>query len=442
MILIYSNNLSPRLNYTVRYIFNDLIPTTFQVTNDPDLVTRFNGPIINYSDNNELPGLHIFPHGLLFSEKLVDFVPQIDNSGEIPLLFPVSTSGKSELTFDVFAAVFWMVSRYEEYFPKGKTDIHGRFRAEASFAFQHHFLQRPVVDLWAELLADAIATKWPQWEKPMRRFRYISTIDVDNAYAILHKSMLRKMTASFRSIMNPRKNRPISVRKEVLKGQKPDPYDTYAEMEKMHETYNVEAVFFFLLGDYGKFDKNLSYRNVNYRALIRDTSKKVPVGIHPSYKASGAHKMLETEVKRLSKIIGESPFRSRFHYLRLTFPQSYQWLIDTGIKEDYTLTYHSRAGFRAGTCTPFRFYDLSSENETNLKIFPTTVMEVSLKQYQEQTPKEAIETINRLMMEVKKVNGTFVSLFHNESLSDSGEWKGWKKVFKSMLKKAGELRDE
>jgi hypothetical protein len=69
-------------------------------------------------------------------------------------------------------------------------------------------------------------------------------------------------------------------------------------------------------------------------------------------------------------------------------------------------------------------------------------MEVSLKQYQKQTPEQATETISRLMMEVKKVNGTFVSLFHNESLGDSDEWRGWKKVFKSMLKKAGELRDE
>ncbi|WP_153632863.1 polysaccharide deacetylase family protein [Prolixibacter sp. SD074] len=442
MILIYSHNLSPRLNYTVRYIFNDLIPTTFHLTDDPGLITRFYGPIINYSDNDELPGLHILPHGLLFSGKLVDFVPQIDNSGEIPLLFPVSTSEKSELAFDVFSAIFWLVSRYEEYFPKGKTDIHGRFPAEISFACQHRFLQRPVVDLWAESLANTISARWGKWEKPVRRFRYISTIDVDNAYAILHKRMLRKMTASFRSIMNPGKNRPISVRKEVLKGQKPDPYDTYAELETLHEAYNVEAVFFFLLGDYGKFDKNLSYRNVNYRALIRDTSKKVPVGIHPSYKASGSLKKLQTEITRLRKIIGEPPFRSRFHYLRLTFPQSYQWLINTGIKEDYTLTYPSHAGFRAGTCTPFHYYDLSSETETNLKIFPTTVMEVSLKQYQDQTPEQATETINRLMMEVKKVNGTFVSLFHNESLSDSGEWKGWKNVFKSMLKKAGELRDE
>ena len=132
MIIIYCNNLSPRLTYTVRYVFNDLLPTTFQLTDDLDLVKSFDGPVINYSDNNALPGLHILPHGLLFSEKLVDFVPQLDKSGEIPLLFPVSNGSENSLAFDIFSAVFWMISRYEEYFPKGKTDIHGRFRAEGA----------------------------------------------------------------------------------------------------------------------------------------------------------------------------------------------------------------------------------------------------------------------------------------------------------------------
>ena len=442
MITIYCHNRTPRLNYTVRYIFNDLIPTSFQLTDDPERVKRAEGPVINYSDNNQLPGLHLLPHGLLFSEKLIEFEPQITNTGDIPLLFPVSAGTDHQITFDVFSAIFWMVSRYEEYFPKGKTDIHNRFQAEASFAFRHHFLHRPVVDLWAGLLADVIADTWPQWERPTRQFRFISTIDVDNAYAILHKSMLRRVSSSLRSLMNPRNNQPPFSRKEILKGHKPDPYDTYSELEELHEEHDVETVFFFLLGDYGKFDKNLSYRNMNYRALIHDTSKKFPVGIHPSYKASGSRKKLETEVKRLGKIIGEPPFRSRFHYLRLRFPQSYQWLIDSGIKEDYTLTYHSHAGFRAGTSTPFRFYNLTAECETHLKIIPTTVMEVALKQYRRETPEQADETIHRLMMEVKKVNGTFVSLFHNESLSDLGEWKGWKQVFRSMLKKAGELRDE
>jgi hypothetical protein len=48
-------------------------------------------------------------------------------------------------------------------------------------------------------------------------------------------------------------------------------------------------------------------------------------------------------------------------------------------------------------------------------------------------PEEAWQQIEQLMMEVKKVNGTFISLWHNESLKDSGQWLGWRTVFEQIL---------
>jgi hypothetical protein len=35
---------------------------------------------------------------------------------------------------------------------------------------------------------------------------------------------------------------------------------------------------------------------------------------------------------------------------------------------------------------------------------------------------------------VKNVKGTFVSLWHNESVSDFDVWKHWKKVYIELLK--------
>ena len=43
--------------------------------------------------------------------------------------------------------------------------------------------------------------------------------------------------------------------------------------------------------------------------------------------------------------------------------------------------------------------------------------------------------IEELMLEVKKVNGTFISVWHKESLKDSGQWLGWRNVFEQILKK-------
>jgi hypothetical protein len=37
---------------------------------------------------------------------------------------------------------------------------------------------------------------------------------------------------------------------------------------------------------------------------------------------------------------------------------------------------------------------------------------------------------------VKSVNGEFISIWHNESLSDKGRWQGWRKVYEEMVKSA------
>lgn len=96
--------------------------------------------------------------------------------------------------------------------------------------------------------------------------------------------------------------------------------------------------------------------------------------------------------------------------------------------------YASQVGFRAGTCTPFFWYDLPLEKQSHLKIHPFAVMDVTLRQYLKLTTQQADDLIAKLLTDVKMVNGTFSSLWHNESLSETGVWKGWRSVYENMMK--------
>lgn len=142
--------------------------------------------------------------------------------------------------------------------------------------------------------------------------------------------------------------------------------------------------------------------------------------------------MFEKEKDRLEDIIDRPVTQSRQHYLKLRFPKTYQNLLKLGIANDYTMGFASLAGFRAGTCTPFPFFDLSKNQCTELMIFPFQVMDVTLKNYMHLNPEKASQLIEELMLEVKKVDGTFISLWHNESLKESGQWAGWRKVFEKI----------
>lgn len=93
--------------------------------------------------------------------------------------------------------------------------------------------------------------------------------------------------------------------------------------------------------------------------------------------------------------------------------------------------YSDLAGFRAGTCTPFYFYDLGKELRTNLKIHPFVYMDGALNDRENISIDDAIFKIKNLKKQVQKVNGQFTAIWHNESLSDLDRWKGWRRVFES-----------
>jgi hypothetical protein len=44
--------------------------------------------------------------------------------------------------------------------------------------------------------------------------------------------------------------------------------------------------------------------------------------------------------------------------------------------------------------------------------------------------------IKPLIDEVKAVKGTFISLWHNDTLNDRGMWQGWRSVYEEMVKYA------
>jgi hypothetical protein len=90
-------------------------------------------------------------------------------------------------------------------------------------------------------------------------------------------------------------------------------------------------------------------------------------------------------------------------------------------------------GFRAGTSMMFYFYDLDAEAETGLRIHPFAFMEATLKYYKKVRPEQSMEYIAPIINEIKKVNGTFISLWHNETLSNWGIWKGWRDVYEEMI---------
>ena len=124
------------------------------------------------------------------------------------------------------------------------------------------------------------------------------------------------------------------------------------------------------------------------------------------------------------------------HFLMVQLPGTYRNLVNLDISDDYSMGFAAQPGFRAGICSSFRFYDLDLDTETKLQIHPFTYMEGTLKDYMNLSVNEASAVIKPLIKEVKEVNGTFISIWHNESLSNAHRWQGWQQLYEEMIQEA------
>ena len=433
MLLVYTHKITPRLTYTFRHIFVRILNIDVNFTNKIEEFIGHDGPKISYTKQALGSELFVKSNDLLFNQG-IDYIDiNLVKWEEEPCFF--QTNFSAEVPCDIFAASFYLMSRYEEYLPHVK-DQYERFPASESLAYQHKFLDKPVIDIWAYKFREILILHFENYKDDLkssvRKFNYISTIDIDNAYQFKHKGFTRSIGGILKDLTQFDLHS-IWMRFLVVFNIRRDPYDMYKKLLQMKKKYGIKTIFFFLLGDYSTFDKNISPGNTSYKLLIKNIADYAEVGVHPSYFSMKNELKIKKEKEILEGIVNFPIKRSRQHYLRIEVPETYQHLVDLEISEEYSMGYASHYGFRASTCTPFYFYDLDFEIQTPLKVFPFAAMDATLNDYLNFTPKKAFNTIMKLAKEVRKVDGTLITIFHNESVGGSGRWRGWGRVYESLL---------
>ena len=160
------------------------------------------------------------------------------------------------------------------------------------------------------------------------------------------------------------------------------------------------------------------------------------MGIHPSYYSRNHQSRIRNEKEKLERIIGDKVISSRQHFLRFCLPDTYRYLLKLGIREEYSMGYANQVGYRAGTCTPFYWYDLQAEIRTEMRIYPFQVMDGSLRNYMGTEPAEAEQIVDEIIQDIRQYGGIFGLIWHNSSLGGFGHWSGWREVYQKILRNA------
>ncbi len=411
-MIVFTTQQSNRLSYVLHFVFRQSGNLSFETTDSETAYKAHRGPKINYTDQPlREDDLHICPSGFLWEKHHRPFTPPVAVANGMTTLFPTEKKAANTWHFDLFAAVFYLISRYEEYGSHPK-DKYGRFPAQQSLAHKHQFLHLPIVDHWLLQWFEALQTLHPDIQC-RRQTTVRFTYDVDVAYAYKGREMVRQAGSAMKDVLriNPYN---LAQRTAVLAGYLDDPFDTY---DYIRNESIAPLVFFLLSHKKTKYDRNIHPQQTVLQSLVKSVAAWCPVGIHPSYFTSQHPQLLKAEISTLSELLQRPVSISRQHYLRFSVPHTFRQLLANGISEDYSMAYAETPGFRAGTCTPFYFFDVETNEATSLLLFPACIMESTFRDDIIIPVQEALPLYIQYFEAVNKVKGHFISIWHNDTLA-------------------------
>lgn len=479
MVLLFTHQNSARLHYIFEDILSMRLSVDVKITNDWSFFqAQTNCTKIIYTDNqlvNESGGhdLWIFNSGFLgesFIRPWGDYpshgslkcnqnVTSIELKSlpfeTIEALF-LAKKPETSLTFETFseelttnsipfdalAEIFWCLSRYEEVQwqifqnnPETKnsfvSDKHGRFPAQQSFFYQLNWLQTPVIDKLIYLIGNLLKIV------PKNAFRIVPTADIDMALRYGGRDKITTLGSIVKDLFC--RPRLISERLLTILSKK-DPYqiDRWAlPMLLKSEHYKI---FLLLSKSRSIRNKQISPRKMTaelQRVFKQFAPHQRHWGIHPSWQEKSNAMLNQTiwrdELETFELNTGFVAQHARFHYIHLHIPHSYQLLEKMGIKNDWSMGYPDEIGFRAGTSIAYTWYDLTREKSSGLMVHPFCIMDVTCNFYKKLTPQETIDLTHLMKQSLEAIGGTFCFVFHNESVSESYPWKGWKVVVESWF---------
>lgn len=418
----------PRSRYSVAHLLGLMAGWEAVEVGDLADLQHVNGPKLVYGHTSVEGAFQVVPQGLLELGHIDRSDPEVGHYQGMPVLFP---SNSGDLPFDVFAAAFYQLSRYEEY-GTFERDEHGRPRTEVLHAARHGYLDRPVVDEWLLALVEKWRIQDPLLPELRRSYSHTATLDVDNGAMYLGRPWWRSLGGGTRDLLKGHPRR-VMDRWAVLTGSKPDPYAVHEAFLHLVEGSAGRAIVNFLTATIGKHDHAIAPEVPFMQALIKLVVQRAEVGLHPGYESSDNTFRISEEKNRLEALVGRPVTCSRQHFLRLRLPGTYLYLDRIGIRDDHSMGLADRTGFRAGTCTAFPFYDLAAERAHRLMIHPFTMMDSSLCYKMQLSPTEAIAEAKRMVDTVRRVRGHFISVWHERFLSGYGDEEGWDVVAEKVI---------
>lgn len=428
MLLVYTQKITPRITYAFKHLCSHILGLKVGFTSKIEEFVAHEDMKMSYGKQSLGNELFIQNVDLLLEQGMSDLEVKVQDWDQIPCFFSVGET--SAVPFDIFAASFYLLSRYEEYLPHVKDKV-GRFQASESLAFQEKFLEKPVIDIWAYKFREILEDRYPNYNFAERNFSSSTIVTVTEAYCYKKKGIVRVVLGWLVDILQL-KPKYVLHRLQVMLKFKKDPYDIYSGLINFLKESKISMKFMFQVSDFSTYDRNINHNRLDLQSLIKSVADYAEVGLQPGFYANQKFKVLKEEKKRLEDIIKRPVVSAINNHYNLLLPDTYNHMVELEFKNDFSMGYPEVVGFRAGTCTSFLFYDLNFEITTPLLVHPYSLSLEALEKLKESDREYKVLEIKR---QIKLVKGQLLSIFSN---TDFSEYSNAKRNY-TILKTVNEI---
>ena len=424
MLLVYTPKITSRLDFVFKHICTRILGLKVTFTDDVDTFHLEEGPKMVYAKQNLEAAVFVEAHGLVHEVGFDDINIHMGMWDEVPCFF--ACRRHSLIDFDIFSAAFYLLSRYEEYLPHVKDEL-GRFPAVKSLAHREGFLQQPVVDIWAMKFGRVLQQAFPELKFGERLTTAHYCVKVQTPFLYQFRGIGHNLVGVLNDIYRLRFDH-LVLRAQVLFKLRKDPYNIFTWLTNASKNPNARISAFFFFGQSEKFKNYVNSRRKEILLLVKYVSDYMDTGL--LYDAYGLEQLdlMKAEKKRLEALTHRPVGPACILDQQIDLPHRYRMLVELEVQQEASMYYHDEPGFRAGTCTPFLFYDLDYEIKTPLTVYPLVAEAGYLTTLSEG---DRFEQLKSLYREVDRVSGHYMLAFRNTDLIDQKRTKFWRKLITS-----------
>lgn len=381
----------------------------------------------------------------------------------IPVLFPLGTATEfytldsaNNLVFhhDILKSAFYLLSGYQEFSNRNSHDKLNRFDFEHSIQRRLNITLIPVVNYYFDIICEAIEKYCSVHNLKFVKKRLFKNLgfqlshDIDRVdlYSFPYLGYKTKeLVGIVKTPLSRQKNLKLLISgtlKYLGIKSNDNPYWNFEFLRKLERRHNFRSIFFFLDQGIKHSDAYYSFQEKRIRQLFKFLlDEKCEIALHGPVRSMTSQSIMNSSLRKLSEASGIKIVGNRQHRLLWVHPDTAVIEERAGLQYDSTLGFAAHEGFRNSYCYPFRIFDFENEAMLNIWEFPLNVMDVTLLGYRKYTNNQALETCQKIIMEVNRFGGIFTLLWHN-SFFDEDVYPGVNQLYENILKSVADQQPE